>query len=173
MDDQQLWHSGMARLGELLAALPQETQRMVSLLLDEYGQLKEAIARITSEVDAAALCRQCAGQCCMNGKYRFNVLDACSCVAAGISVAASFAQKPLCPYGADTGCLLEARYRPLDCILFVCDDIDQALTSHARQHLDVEEQRLRSCLAELAQLLGEPLATPLLLWEQAKRTNFT
>lgn len=164
MDDQQLWDAGTVRLKELLAALPAAFGPTLTPLLNRYRKAKEALAAVGAAVDATSVCRQCAGQCCLNGKYRINVLDTLSRIAAHIPTSTAFIQKPLCPYGSDAGCSMEPGARPADCVSFICDAIDQKLSPQARLILSEQEQVLRDCIIEASLLTGEQMGTPLLLW---------
>ena len=164
MDDQKLWDIGMVRLERLLTDLPVETGQKLTKLLTRYRQAKEALAATVAEADAASVCSECGGQCCLNGKYRINVFDTLACIAAQIPMPADFSQKPVCPYGTDAGCTMEPGLRPADCVLFICDAIDQKLSPQARSDFIAQEQALRECLHEASGLAGEHPGTPLLLW---------
>lgn len=166
MSDQQAWHAGTIRLGELLAGLTEESGQLLRPLLLQYQETKTAIADITAEIDAALVCAECAGKCCANGKYRFSVLDRLVCLVEDVAVETAFAQKPLCPYGTATGCQLGSSLRPLDCVLFICDDIDRSVPQHARSRLVELELQARNVLRAATRLFGVPLATPLLLWAE-------
>lgn len=164
MDDRQLWNLGTERLKGLLEGLPVEAAAVLIKFLTRYREAKEALAALIAEVDAASACRECGGQCCLNGKYRLNVFDALARVVAGIPTSADFSQKPVCPYGTDTGCTMEPGLRPADCIVFICDAIDQRLSQQIRLILSARELELREIIREVSCLTGEPLGTPLLLW---------
>jgi len=164
VDDQQLWHLNTARIKGLLAVLPPGAVPVLTQLLNRYRQVKEALAAVVVKVDAASECRRCGGQCCLNGKYRINVLDALAHTAAGISTSADFSQKPVCPYGTEAGCTMEPGLRPADCIMFICDAIDRKLPPEARVILAAGEEDLRDCIQKASDLTEEPLGTPLLLW---------
>lgn len=166
MDDRQLWDFGAVRLKGMLADLPAGTVLAMTQLLASYRKAKEALAAVGADVDAASICCKCGGQCCLNGKYRVNVFDALARIAIDIPTSADFSQKPVCPYGTDAGCTMEPGLRPADCVLFICDEIDQKLSPHDRLILAVQEQALRECLHEASVLTGEHLGTPLLLWAE-------
>ena len=169
MDDQQLWNLGTMRVKGLLAELPAEALLTLANLLARYREAKESLAAVVSEVDAASVCRECGGQCCLNGKYRINALDALARVIAEIPTSADFSQKPLCPYGTVSGCTMESGLRPADCVSFICDSIDRHLSPNARQILAQQEQDIRSCIQAASGLTGEQMGTPLLLWAAKKR----
>lgn len=164
MDDQQLWNIGNVRLKGLLADLSAGTMLTLTNLLTRYRKAKEALAAVVVEVDAAYDCRECGGKCCLNGKYRINVLDTLARIAAEIPTSVDFSQKPVCPYGTNDGCSMEPGLRPADCVLFICDAIDHKLSTQARLILIAQEHLLRECIQKASFLTGEQLKTPLLLW---------
>ena len=143
----------------------------MSELLAGYRQEKETLAAIALQIDSGTTCRECAGQCCLNGKYRINVFDLLSHCAADITVLPDFEQKPICPYGTVRGCVMAPGYRPADCILFICEALDRHLPDSARTALSIAEKALRECLHEASRLLGVPLATPLLLWAEKNQNS--
>ena len=169
MDDQQLWDRSFRRLKALYSALPQEAKSGLSELLVRYCQTKEALAAVTAGINASSVCRQCGGQCCLNGKYRINVFDTLGFITREILPSVNFTQKPLCPYGSHDGCSMEPCLRPADCILFICDALDEKTSPDSRAILAAGEQGLRNCTLQASRLTGEPLGTPLLLWAEKQR----
>ena len=164
MNDQQAWSLGVGRISALLDNLPEEARHRLTGLLVHYRQVKETVAAVVSEYDSASACRDCGGQCCLNGKYRMSVFDALALCAAQLTTSANFVQKPLCPYGTDQGCTMESGIRPADCVLFICDVLEQKLSPQSRLLLAEQEQILRECIFTASLLTGEPLGKPLLLW---------
>ncbi len=171
MDDQKLWDLGFARLDALYSCFPQETKSGLTELLAHYCQTKEALAAVIAEVDASCVCRQCGGQCCLNGKYRVNVFDTLGFITREIPPSVNFSRKPVCPYGSHDGCSMEPSLRPADCILFICDALDEKISPHSRSILAAGEQELRDCIEQASRLSGEPLRTPLLLWAEKQMFN--
>lgn len=166
MNDQKLWQESMVSLNALLSELPPAAKKPLLELLSGYRAGKELLAAITLAADSEEICRDCAGQCCLNGKYRVNVLDGLSLCVAGFSLLPDFSQKPLCPYSNANGCVLKPGFRPLDCILFVCDAIESRISGPLRADLAGFESDLRGCLREASLLLNINLGTPLLLWAE-------
>ncbi|MDD2853703.1 MAG: hypothetical protein PHY09_17595 [Desulfuromonadaceae bacterium] len=163
MDDQQRWCLGIARLRVWCANISEVDNIALTHLLASYKTAKDALAAVTSD-GAVAVCRECGGQCCQNGKYRMNVSDALACISFGAVPAADFAQKPLCPYGSTTGCSMAAGMRPADCITFICDCIDRLVSPQDRVRIGEWEQLIRDCIDDISRVTGLPVATPLLLW---------
>jgi hypothetical protein len=168
VNDQQKLEQGLSQVASLFAASAPDKQRQISALLIQYRAEKEALAAVIQAVDAADVCRKCVGQCCLNGKYRLTVCDALVLHVEQMMLFFDFNQKPLCPYGTERGCCLSPGFRPMDCILFVCDDIETRLTESARCVLSEREARIREYLQTLSHLAGTPLSTPLLLWAGRK-----
>jgi len=167
VDDEQLWNLGAVRLKALLTGLSGAAMTTLKQLLAHYRKTKEALAAVVAEVDAADVCRECAGQCCLNGKYRVNVLDAAALIS--VQTQADFSRKPVCPYGSDAGCSMEPALRPADCVLFICDAIDRTLSPQARLILAEKELELRECIQAASCVTGEPMGTPLLLWAEKRQ----
>ncbi len=166
MDDQQLWQQGLRLLNTLLNEITHDKKKQLSELLCRYREAKESQAAVIMAIDSKTACSKCAGQCCLNGKYRMNVFDVLSHSTADISVSPDFSQKPLCPYGNALGCKLEPGFRPADCILFICDTLDGRLSDFTRTDLNRREKAVRECLHSASRLLNVPVKTPLLLWAE-------
>jgi hypothetical protein len=170
VDDLQLWDHGTERLKVLLSGLSGGTGQKMACLLTLYRKAKETYAAIVAAADAASICGDCKGQCCHNGKYRISVFDVMARIATEKSTAADFTRKPVCPYGTDSGCLMEPGLRPADCVLFICDDICLKLSPRDELQLAEQEELLRGYIHDASCLTGEALGTPLLLWA-AKQKN--
>lgn len=166
MDDRQTWDQGLRLINKMLAVLPSVKRQQLSEMLASYRQEKENLAAVIMSIDSEAVCRECRGKCCLNGKYRINVLDLISHCDAGTTVPPNFDQKPFCPYGTLQGCLMEPGCRPFDCVIFICDELDCRLSDFARSALDIREKKLRDCLQDASRLLDLPVATPLLIWAE-------
>lgn len=152
-------------------ALPAEIGADLARLLVRYRWTKEELVASSAEIDAASICCECEGQCCLNGKYRINSLDYLAHLAADVPVVADFSHKPLCPYGSKDGCRMEPGLRPSDCVLFICDGIDQKLSEQTRTTLEELERRLRTCVLDASRLIDEEVGMPLLLWAERTLQN--
>lgn len=157
---------GTERLKDLLGDLSGGARLKMTELLTGYQRGKEALAEVIAGFDAASVCRECGGLCCRNGKYRMNVCDVLARIEAQVLTLADFTRKPVCPYGTETGCTMEPGLRPADCILFICDAIEQKLPLRAISNLAIQERALRECIREVSCLTGEQAGTPLLLWAE-------
>jgi len=164
--DRQVWEQGLRHLNNRFASLAPAIKLQLTVLLAVYKREKESLAALVTSVDSETICRDCGGQCCMNGKYRVNVFDVMALFASELQITADFEQKPLCPYGTCQGCRMEAGFRPADCVLFVCDTLDRRLSETAKSFVNTREVAIRECLRKASILTGETLDMPLLLWAE-------
>ena len=165
MDDKTAWERGLTFLQAAYSALENAVQADIRQLVDAYARTKQAAERLTAGAGGEALCRECAGQCCMNGKYRISGTDALAIVVAGnrAGVIPDFGQKPYCPYSTPAGCCFEPSFRPASCIQFICPALDELLSTPARDELAGYESKLALLVQQLEQASGLKLALPLLL----------
>jgi len=163
MNDQDAWQRGVRFMEEIHGRLPRHSREQLTGKLDSYRRLKGEMLALTA--GSQAVCRDCGGQCCMNGKYRFSGLDLLSLIDQQVPLPApDFAQRPLCPYGDAGGCRMESAFRPLDCVLFICGAIEGALEEKAASALALLEQELRRNVQQAETLLEQPIGRPLLLF---------
>lgn len=171
MNDQQVWSLGLSRIRALINGFPEENRSQLTALFVHYRQLKESLAAVVSEYNSTSVCHDCGGQCCQNGKYRMNVLDALALCAEQLLPSPNFVQKPLCPYGTIHGCTMGSGMRPADCVLFICDLLESKLSPQTRLLLAEQELDLRKCISVASLLTGEPLGKPLLLWAENSKNK--
>lgn len=164
MNDQQQWDNAIAQLDRLLKTVGEPELNRLRELATEYRQHKERLGVIGDLVTAASDCAACQGLCCHNGKYRMNLFDAMVFRLDGETLPKpDFTQKPLCPYGSNTGCHMPPGLRPADCMVFICDTIDAKLDSNFRTELIALERAIRDCVRKAGELAGASLSSPLLL----------
>lgn len=170
MNDQQIWDKGLQFVEKLFAGLPVPDRQLLSAMLANCIRKKQDLASIFLQVESETACKECLGQCCLNGKYRMSVFDLLSLCAAGVKVVPDFSKKPLCPYGNAVGCSLELAFRPLGCVFFLCETLDERLPVLSRAALVSCEESIRECRLKVSRILDIPLATPLLLWAEKINT---
>ncbi len=165
MTDNSVWKYALQNLEQRFAALPGASVLRLNRLFDDYCSAKAVMDRITRAAGSGPLCHDCGGQCCLNGKYRINGLDALVMIASGTPVPdPDFSRKPLCPYGHENGCSMEPRFRPASCVQFICEPLAALLPIAAETSLAHEERSLRELISRSESLSGLPLGLPLLLW---------
>lgn len=164
MNDQEAWEWGVRLMEDLHGRLSHHPRQQFGELLDRYRLHKEEMLALILEIGSEGICRDCGGQCCLNGKYRFSGLDLLALLDGQKPLPVpDFARKPSCPYGDAGGCGMEPSLRPLDCVLFICETIAGRLEDTAINALALLERELRGSVKQAEALLERALGQPLLL----------
>jgi hypothetical protein len=164
MDDQGIWANAVATIGEMYAHLPPETRAELDSLINRIMRLKESLAEQTLSAGSAAICRSCGGQCCLNGKYHFSALDLLAYRKTGIEpVEPNFGSNPACPYSDKSGCLMQPGFRPMACVVFNCELIEERMEPNELRKFYENERTLREVIAHAGQIANQRLDRALLL----------
>jgi len=163
VNDQAAWEQAVATAGEWYSSLPSAVRAELDGLLEEVMQLKERLVEQVTSSGSSGICRTCGGECCLLGKYHVSVLDILAYRKTGVEpVIPDFSAGPACPYSDASGCLMPARYRPVTCVIFNCQPIEDRLTTTDRETLHKCEKRLRDAVRRAGQTSGTRLDRPLL-----------
>lgn len=174
MNDHEAWERGVRLMTDLRGRLPHNLREQLGELITGYRQHKREMLALTLTAGSASICRDCGGQCCQNGKYRFSGLDLLALLEQQAPVLTpNFARKPFCPYGDADGCRMEPAFRPLDCVLFICTAVEARLKNTVTDSLAFLEQDLRRKVKQAETLLKRPLGRPLLLLAEHPGDNTT
>ncbi|HEY4744455.1 MAG TPA: hypothetical protein VIH45_07330 [Desulfuromonadaceae bacterium] len=164
MSDQEQWDRAVKAAGSAYAQLPLETRGQLDGLIGQIMGIKEELVERTRAAGSASTCRTCAGQCCRNGKYHVSVLDLLAYCSSGTApVVPDFGPGPVCPYSGESGCRMPPRFRPMTCVVFNCELIEDPMGPDERTALYAGEQRLRDAIARASRLTGQRLDRALLL----------
>lgn len=163
MTDQQLWSAAVERVKADYRALPQALQEKLAELSAEIVVMKAKHQAAAAIADADQLCTDCQGICCRFGKHHFTVVDLIVYLSAGKELFSPSFDNPVCPYHSGFGCLMEPSFRPFNCIIFVCEQLETGLEVAVKAELESIEASLRLIYGEFEQLLGNRFANGLLI----------
>jgi hypothetical protein len=164
VNDQAAWERAVTTATEWYSGLPAAARAELDGLLEEVMRLKERLVEQVTSSGSAETCRTCGGECCLLGKYHVSVLDVLAYRKTGVEpVSPVFNAGPACPYSDSSGCLMPARYRPVTCVIFNCQLIEDRLTKVDRETLHDCEKRLRDTVSRAGHTSGTRLDRPLLL----------
>jgi len=164
VNDQAAWEQAVATAGEWYFGLPPGIRAELDGLLDEIMQFKQKLVELVTSSGSSAICRTCGGECCLLGRYHVSVLDILAYRKAGVEpVVPDFTASPACPYSDACGCLMPPRYRPVTCVLFNCQMVEDRLTATERHSLHEYEGRLRATVARAGRIHDIRIDRPLLL----------
>lgn len=163
MDDTQRWKQAVAAEGDSYDRLPAGTRGELDEVLEQIMRFKEELVERTLLAGSASICRTCAGKCCLNGKYHVSVLDLLAYRASSTrEVQPDFSAAPTCPYSGDSGCLMPPRFRPMTCVVFNCELVEEAMPEPERTALYECEGLLRDAIARANRIAGRRLDRALL-----------
>jgi len=161
--DQDLWSEAVGRVTSELPALPLPAKEILSGLTSEIRSLKDEHQKLVAKFSTDSLCERCNGICCRYGKHHFTVVELIEFLVSERELFTPDFTNSVCPYIGVSGCLMEPAFRPFNCIIFICEDLDSRLDEASRTELMDIEKRLRQIYQQIDQLLGNRFANGLLI----------
>lgn len=164
MDDQQTWAQAVETASRYYEHLSTKVRAELDALINEIMRLKEQLSEQTLSAGSAHICRTCGGKCCLNGKYHVSVLDLLAYRNTLLEpVVPDFTAYPHCPYSGESGCLMPPRFRPMTCVVFNCDLIENQMKPRQCEALYECENQLRESIRQACRIAGRRLDRALLL----------
>ena len=164
MNDQAAWEQAIATAGRNYASLPQDVTAQLDALIEDIMRLKQNLVELVMSAGSEDICRTCGGECCRHGKYHVSVLDIMAYLKTGArQVLPDFSTNPACPYSDVSGCTMAPCYRPMTCVVFNCQLVEDQLASAERETLRGYEQELRNAITRAGHVTGMRLDRALLL----------
>jgi hypothetical protein len=164
VNDQAAWDQAVATASEWYSGLPSPIRTELDGLIEEIMQLKQKLVEQVTASGSATVCRTCGGECCLLGRYHVTVLDILAYRKTGLEpVVPDFSTGPFCPYSDVSGCTMLPGYRPVTCVIFNCQLIEDRLSETERAALYEHEARLRATVARAGRIQGIRIDRPLLL----------
>jgi len=164
LDDQTAWDRAVATASRMYTDLPPDSVIELNLLIEKIIQLKQTLVDLAVAAGSAEICRACGGECCLYGKYHVSVLDILAYRKnSRAPVVPDFSTHPACPYSDTSGCTMASGYRPMTCVVFNCQLVDDQLTSAQRETFSNCERDLREAITRAIRTSGQRLDRALLL----------
>ena len=157
------WQLAVSTVSTEFSALPAHLRQQVAELTHDIRLLKEEMGRLSTSANVAENCLECAGECCRFGRHHFSVVDLLGYLTVGEPLFTPDFAAPVCPYIGADGCFMAAAFRPLNCVIFLCEPIHDRLTEDVRRSLEKSEQSLRQKYRELERILNNRFANGLLI----------
>jgi hypothetical protein len=156
-DDADLWRRGVASLTREFRLLTGEQRNGLRARLTEAGHLKEELCRLSDVAGGPAVCAACGGACCRAGRYHATALDLLAFLATGEKPVTPDFATGACPFRGGAGCRLAPARRPYNCVIFICDQIDERLADGEQTRLYSLERDLRLLLDRMGERFGRRL----------------
>ena len=163
MNDQAIWDQTVTAVSDRYAGLSPDIAPELDRLIEQIISLKQHLVELVLSAGSADICRNCNGECCRFGKYHVSVLDVMAYLKTGDTlVAPDFSNHPFCPYSNASGCTMTPGYRPMTCVVFNCQQVEDQLTACQRESLHGYERELRNAIARAGHITGMRLDRALL-----------
>ena len=164
-DRQQRWEWIVAQVVEEYQNLPAVEQQWIAEKLQRIATLQGRLNGMFEQGDGLQACAACHGECCAKGHNHMTLANLLAFVSQGeLPPTADFSRT--CPFLGSLGCLISAERRPYNCISFVCDTIENYLTSEQIEEFYSLEGQLRSTYLDFAERYAGGGLTGLLLQSQ-------
>lgn len=175
MNDQAAWERAVATASDWYGGLTTAARAELDGLLDEIMLLKEKLVEQVTSSGSSAVCRECGGECCLLGRYHVSVLDILAYRKAGVEpVIPDFSAGPDCPYSNASGCLMPPCFRPVTCVIFNCQQVEDCLAPTGRHAFQEYECRLRAAVARAGRIHDDlRIDRPLLLTAVGQKERST
>jgi hypothetical protein len=160
--DAQAWESAVHSVIEEFEALPDQLLEKAGILSAIIKKQKSALHELTRSVYGEAVCEICRGGCCKTGKYHFTATDLLAYLFDGKQLFTPDFGNGHCPFLGNSGCLMEAEYRPFNCVTFNCERIERLLRQTDVDKFYELEKGLRVQYALMEKLFGNIFAYGLL-----------
>jgi hypothetical protein len=144
---QRQWQTIQAALAREVSQLPESERRWMTGRLARIGRLQRCLHRLFLAAGGPQRCQLCQGGCCDCGRNHLTLVNLLPFLLANESPPAADFNR-ICPFVGEQGCLLEPARRPFNCVIFLCDEVDGALSAAQRQLFSALEGRLRTLYLE-------------------------
>ena len=140
----QQWQQLVARIAMDYQDLPASEKHWISERLAQLEPLQERLNQLFEIGSGLQSCADCQGDCCARGHNHMTLVNLLGFLENGsLPPPADFNRT--CPFLGEQGCVLPVARRPYNCISFVCDIIENSLTTAQISEFYSLEQQLR-CL---------------------------
>lgn len=164
MNDQAAWEKALTAARCIHTGLKPPVSAEFNILVDAIIEIKKQLVEHAAAAGSSQICRECRGECCRHGKYHVSILDILAYLRCGAEpVTPDFSTHPECPYANSAGCTMPPGFRPMTCVVFNCELVEEKFTAAERATFKVLEQKLRQTIRTAEQLTALRLSRPLLL----------
>lgn len=163
MTEREKWDRGVALVRKEYEVLAPSLKAHLNECAAAVKLCKQTLFQLGDRVRAAGICAQCRGECCKSGKNHVTTIDLLIYLGEGKQIfTPAFEQGACCPYLGEQGCIMEPEYRPLNCIIFICELIEELLGPQEKERFYAVERELRDHYNYFEQLFDNSLRYGLL-----------
>jgi hypothetical protein len=147
LTETRLWRQLVVRVGEELSRLDLAETAWLQASLAQVADCQRQLHAFFLQAGGVQLCRDCAGNCCGCGKNHLTLVNLLGYLVNGEAVPEPEFSRT-CPFLGDAGCRHEVGRRPFNCVIFLCEEIEERLDPASRECFYHHERQLRRFYAE-------------------------
>lgn len=147
--DPHSWDSLLARCADELGRLSAGERAWLEARLQTIAICQTELDQLFRQALGPQSCTLCNGQCCDCGRHHFTLTNLLGYLLQGRVPPRPDPAQP-CPFLGEQGCVLEAPFRPFNCVTFICDEVEAGLDLVDQQRFYQLEKRLRTAYEEVA-----------------------
>jgi len=164
INEWQRWDKAVFLASDGYKRLTAGQMRLLENRVAFIQELKTRLLDMAMSAGSSETCCECGGSCCLFGKYHFTVLDLFSFWVCGLQVVEpDFSHPDACPYGGVGGCKMKPSLRPVACVLFNCEPIEERMGPALLEEFSAAEHLLKRCVKEVEEQLALKVGRPLLM----------
>lgn len=156
MNDRDRWNRAIAAVSAEFASLSPAVRDRMGAVAGAIRQVRRELQGLAGEMDSAAICASCGGECCRRGKYHVTVADILVFLAEEEPLFTPCFDRDACPYLDDHGCMMEPSLRPFPCITFNCERVEGLWEPARVEAFYRGERQLSALYGELERLFTPP-----------------
>lgn len=144
---QTLWQEITRKVKEEWISLSDDDRSWITLKVQRLADVQKKLHHIVSYADGEEICRDCAGACCGHGLYHPTLVTVLAHLVLNSPLPdPDFSQS--CPYFGVKGCQFLPEVRPFNCLIFICELIEERISEGQRQEILDLELELRAIYTE-------------------------
>ena len=135
------WQQIIVAVQKELFCLSEDERRWIEQHLANIGELQRQLHQLFVQANGPEHCQKCLGSCCELGNNHMTLVNVLSGLLQHNLPGADFSRT--CPFLGDIGCTLQVETRPFNCVTFICDIIEDTLTTQDQERFYLLERQLR------------------------------
>lgn len=135
------WQQITVSVQKELSCLSETERCWIEQHLANINELQHQLHQLFERADGPNHCLSCLGSCCERGNNHMTLANVLNCLLNYNLPNADFSRT--CPFLGDSGCTLRIETRPFNCVTFICDIIEDTLTTPDQERFYLLERQLR------------------------------
>jgi hypothetical protein len=139
---QALWEKIILAVQNEWQSLAGSERSWIDVKIERLTAIQTELHRLVAVAEGEAICRDCHGGCCGHGLYHPTLVTLIAHLTNDQSLPVpDFYQS--CPYLGGAGCTFPPALRPFNCLIFICDKIEQQCPEQHVATIALLESELR------------------------------